>query len=330
MKNGRVAVIIPTYNEERYIADCLQSVFVQDYGSANLDIMVVDGGSLDDTRRIVREIAAREPNVRLIENPRKIQASAFNIGVAASDAPFIVRLDAHAVYAPDYISLCVKHLEENGRYGNVGGRWDIRARRSSLIADANAVLNRMRFGIGGADFRVGGRAGEVDTVPFGAFRRETVEKIGGMNESLPRGEDNEYNARIRAAGYAVYFDPRIVSTYYARPTVGASLRQMYANGVSIGILWMKYRAAVGLRHLVPLLFVCSLVVGGISALFVPFFRYLLLAEIVVYAVADLFSCAVASRRAGWRNMLVLPWLIPMVHISYGIGTFVGIVKSNNR
>lgn len=328
--NRRVAIIIPTYNEERYIADCLQSVFCQNYDPAELDIMVVDGGSRDATCRIVREIAERRPNVRLIENPRKIQSSAFNIGVASSDAPFIVRLDAHAVYAPDYVSLCVKHLTEHERYGNVGGRWDIRARRSTLIADANAVLNRMRFGIGGADFRVGGRAGEVDTVPFGAFRRETVEKVGGMNESLPRGEDNEYNARIHAAGYKIYFDPQIVSTYYARPTVGSSLRQMYANGVSIGILWMKYRAAVGMRHLVPLLFVCSLVLGGILALFFLFFRYLLLAEIVVYAAADLFSCAAASRRAGWRNMLVLPWLIPMIHFAYGIGTFVGIVKSYNR
>ena len=325
--NRKVAVIIPTYNEERYIADSLQSVFDQDYDSSGLYILVVDGGSRDATCRIVREIAARHPNVRLLSNPRKIQSAAFNIGVRSSDAPFIVRLDAHAVYAPDYISRCIKHLIEHPSCGNVGGRWISAPQRPTLIAGANALLNRMRFAIGGAGFRVGGRAKACDTVPFGAFRRETVEQVGDMNESLPRGEDNEYNARIRAAGYTVYFDPQIVSTYYARPTVSSSLRQMYANGVSIGILWMKYRAAVSVRHLIPMLFVSSLVLGAILAPLFPFFRYLLLAEIGIYLLFDLFSCAVASHESGWRNLFVLPWLILLVHLSYGVGTWAGIVKS---
>lgn len=324
--NREVAIVIPTLNEERFIADCLKSIFLQSYPSNLMDIVVVDGGSTDRTREIVSDISRSHTNVRLLDNPGKIQSIAFNIGVKNSSAPIVIRLDAHAWYDSEYVSLCVQHLLENDRYGNVGGRCGIVSQRETVASEANAVLNRMKFGIGGADFRTGNSAGIVDTVPFGAFRREVLRQVGPMNERLARGEDNEFNARIREAGYLIYFDPAIKCRYYARPTFVSSVKQMYANGVSIGNLLVHFHRAVGLRHLIPLLFIMSLMVGAVLSPFSPFVGYLLAAELGLYFLLSILSSVSAGWASGWRVVLYLPVLVLAVHCAYGAGTFVGIFK----
>lgn len=165
----------------------------------------------------------------------------------------------------------LRKSKKDSTRGNVGGKCNILPFNNSVWAKTNAILNHSRFGIGGAAFRVSKEAHNTDSVPFGAFPRKIIEKIGGMREDLPRGEDNEYNSRIRKAGYKIFFDPNIISSYFARPTLGASCKQMYANGNSIGYLCYIDREAIGIRHLVPLLFVVSgLFSIIISVLWSPF------------------------------------------------------------
>lgn len=319
-----VAVVIPTLNEEKFIARCLDSVIAQSYPFAEMDVMVVDGGSKDRTKEIVEEYHEKYPNVRFLNNPGRIQSIAFNIGVKNSDAPYIVRLDAHALYKPYYIEGCIKGLMEDANRGNVGGQWDIQPQNDSLWATTNAILNYSKFGIGGASYRVGAQAGNVDTVPFGSFPRSMVEKIGGMREDLPRGEDNEYNSRIHKSGYDIYFDPQIECVYYARPTLKASCKQMFANGESIGHLFYVDRESVGLRHLVPLLFVLAIIVGGIGSLIWRPIFYIWLAGLGMYFLCDLAASMMAAKKHGWKYFFPLFLMFFLVHISYGVGTIKGV------
>lgn len=319
----KVAVVIPTLNEEKFIARCLDSVISQSYPFADMDVMVVDGGSKDRTKEIVTAYNKKHPNIRLLTNPRRIQSIAFNIGVQNSSAPYIVRLDAHALYKPYYIEGCMKGLEGDPKRGNVGGQWDIQPQNDSLWATTNAILNYSKFGIGGASYRVGAQAGNVDTVPFGSFPRTMIEKIGGMRDDLPRGEDNEFNSRIKKAGYDIYFDPAIECVYYARPTLKASCKQMYANGESIGHLFYVDRESIGLRHLVPLLFVVGIICGVLlSFVWLPFF-FALLAGLCLYFTCDLLASVMAAKEHGWKYLLPLFIMFFCVHISYGWGTIVG-------
>lgn len=319
----KVAVVIPILNEEKFIARCLDSVISQSYPFADIDVMVVDGGSKDRTKEIVTAYNKKHPNIRLLTNPRRIQSIAFNIGVQNSSAPYIVRLDAHALYKPYYIEGCMKGLEGDPKRGNVGGQWDIQPQNDSLWATTNAILNYSKFGIGGASYRVGAQAGNVDTVPFGSFPRTMIEKIGGMRDDLPRGEDNEFNSRIKKAGYDIYFDPAIECVYYARPTLKASCKQMYANGESIGHLFYVDRESIGLRHLVPLLFVVGIICGVLlSFVWLPFF-FALLAGLCLYFTCDLLASVMAAKEHGWKYLLPLFIMFFCVHISYGWGTIVG-------
>ena len=319
----KTAVIIPTLNEEKFIARCLDSVICQSYPFEDMDVMVIDGGSKDRTIEIVQEYQKKYSNIRVLNNPGRIQSIAFNIGIQSSTAPYIVRLDAHALYKPYYIEGCIKGLEGDSKRGNVGGQWDIQPQNDSLWAITNAILNYSKFGIGGASYRIGAKAGDVDTVPFGSFPRTMIEKIGGMRDDLPRGEDNEFNSRIKRAGYSIYFDPAIECIYYARPTLKASCRQMYANGESIGHLFYVDRDSIGLRHMIPLIFVVGIIGGTIlSLVFFPFI-YLLLAGLCLYFLCDFVASLLAAKEHGWKFLLPLFVMFFCVHFSYGWGTIVG-------
>ena len=326
----QIAVIIPTLNEEKYIEKCIQSIIEQSFPFDRMDVLVVDGGSKDNTKSIVSEMQKEWTNIRLLDNPKKIQSVAFNIGVANSSAPYVIRLDAHAFYKPYYIEGCIKGLQEDSKRGNVGGQWDIQPQNESLWATANAILNYSKFGIGGATYRIGAKAGNVDTVPFGAFPRKMIEEIGGMREDLPRGEDNEFNSRIKKAGYSIYFDPRIECVYYARPTLKASCKQMFANGESIGHLFYVDRESIGLRHLIPLLFVLYLVVGFVASLMCKPLLYLYFAGIALYIVCDLFASIIAGKKHGWKYVYPLFVMFFCVHVSYGVGTIKGLLAGMEK
>lgn len=323
--NYKVAIVIPTLNEERFISRCLNSIIKQTYEFEKMDVMIIDGGSKDNTKDIVAEYQKSHQNIRFIENTKKIQSVAFNIGIKNSTAPYIIRLDAHAEYDSEYIYLCIKNLKDDKKRGNVGGRCNILPFNQSIWAQTNAILNHSRFGIGGAAFRVSNEAHNTDSVPFGAFPRKVIDQIGGMREDLPRGEDNEYNSRIRKAGYKIFFDPNIISSYFARPTLGASCKQMYANGNSIGYLYYIDREAIGIRHLVPLLFVVSgLFSIIISVLWSPF-CYVFCGGLALYLIADAIA-SIMGAKDNVKCTLPLFILFFCVHVSYGIGTIAGLIK----
>ena len=323
----KVAIVIPTLNEERFICGVIESVISQSYPFCDIDLMIVDGGSTDKTCSIVNEFSAQYGNIRLINNPKRIQSAAFNIAVANSFAPIIIRMDAHALYDIDYVRRCVQRLQSVPNVGNVGGCWRVLPGADTFVGNANAILNQVRFGIGGASFRVGAEAGDVDTVPFGAFYRDVVDKVGYMREDLPRGEDNEYNSRIRKAGYRIFFDPAIICTYYARATLKASCWQMYKNGLSIGNLLHIAPEAVGLRHLVPGIFVATLLLSIILSIFFQVFCMAFTIVLGFYLIADLIASLSASARFGFRYLIILPLLFFCIHISYGCGTIVGLLKN---
>jgi glycosyltransferase involved in cell wall biosynthesis len=320
-----ISIIIPTLNEEKFIASCLDSVLKQTYPSENMDIMVIDGGSTDKTQEIVEAYHTLYDNIRLIHNPGKIQSIAFNLGVKQSTAPYIIRLDAHVTYDMNYIANCINGLKHNEKIGNIGGVCKIQPVNASLWAVTNAILNQSKFGIGGATFRIGGEAGEVDTVPFGCFPRKVIETVGGMREDLARGEDNEYNSRIKKAGYIIYFDPAIVSTYYSRPTLRTSCKQMFANGESIGNLLYIDKSAIGIRHFIPLLFVLYIILIGALSMASKYILCLYLCGIGLYFVCDILASFYASFKYGIKYFIPLFLMFFCVHISYGLGTIKGII-----
>ena len=212
-----VSIVMPVYNEERYIESCIASLLQQDFPKETDGVDFVDGGSSDDTVPIIKHYMNKHPElIKLYDNPNKTVPYAMNIGIKASVGKYIIRLDAHSEYAKDYISKCVYYLE-NTDADNVGGV--VETKGKGYMGKAIALMLSSKFGVGNSQFRTNGKGGYVDTVPFGAFRREVFEKYGLYNEKLTRNQDNELNYRIRKNGGKIYMAKDIKVTYYCRDTI---------------------------------------------------------------------------------------------------------------
>lgn len=317
-----VSVVIPCYNEEEAIGQVLEALADQSYPLSRLEVLVVDGMSTDATRMQIAGFRARRPDlsVRVIDNPRRAIPTAMNLGIAQARGEYVVRMDAHARPSPDYVARCVALLQA-GAGDNVGGRWLIEPGADTHLAKAIALAVSHPFGIGDALYRYAQRAAYVDTVPFGAFRRDLFERVGVYDEQLLSNEDYDLNYRIRKAGGRIFFSPDIHCTYYARRTLGALARQYFRYGWWKVRMLRKYPAAIRWRQLVPPAFVAGLLGLGVLAGLVPGMGWAWLALVAVYLlISGSVALRLARRRgAGWR---VAAWLLAAfatIHLSWGIG-----------
>ena len=159
----KVSLVIPVLNEEKYIGRMLASVEAQDYPKHLVEMICVDGMSTDQTRKLIEESDLNQQmDIRLLDNPKRFIPHALNIGIQASSGEYIIRLDAHSEYYPDYISKCVQTLNEVDA-DNVGGL--VLTESDGYVGEAIALVLSSRFGVGNAKFRIGGGAGYTQTVP---------------------------------------------------------------------------------------------------------------------------------------------------------------------
>ncbi len=218
MSIPKISIIVPCYNEQDTIYLLLESLLEQTYPQQEMEVVIVDGMSTDRTREQIAAFQGAHPqlNIQIVDNPKRTIPAALNRAIEAAQGEMIVRLDAHSMPRPDYVARSVEALEA-GLGENVGGVWEIRPGGQGRLARAIAVAAAHPLGAGDARYRVGGQASAVDTVPFGAFRRELVDRIGYFDETLPINEDYEFNVRARQAGAIIWLDPAIRSVNFQYP-----------------------------------------------------------------------------------------------------------------
>jgi glycosyltransferase involved in cell wall biosynthesis len=322
-------VIVPCYNEVGTIGGLLASIEAQTFGPARLEVILSDGGSTDGTREVIGRAAATSAplSVRLVDNPDRSIPAALNRAIAAAGGPIVVRLDAHAVPAPDYIARCVQVLAETAA-ANVGGMWEIRPGAAGWVARSIAAAVAHRLGAGDAGYRAGAQAGPVDTVPFGAFDRRWLQRVGAFNENLLTNEDYEYNYRIRQAGGLVWLDPSIRCVYFARPTLPALARQYWRYGFWKAHMLTRFPRSLRWRQAIPPLFVGALLGLLIACAFWPVAAVGLASLLLVY-LAVLFGAAILqSARGGDKSLAIgLPAAWMTVHFCWGTGFLAGWVAA---
>ncbi|MCL1789761.1 MAG: glycosyltransferase family 2 protein [Peptococcaceae bacterium] len=321
-RNVTASVIIPIRNEERYIESCIESLLQQDYPAEQMELLFIDGCSTDKTCEIVQQYSEKYPHLHLLSNPDKTAPYALNIGIRASRGCYVVMMGAHSMYANNYISKCIACLERTGAE-NVGGVAQTQGR--GFWGEAIALMQSTKFGVGNAAYRVGAEDGYVDTVPFGAFRRETFERFGYYDVRLTRNQDNEMNYRIRKNGGRNFLSNDIVFTYFCRDSISRMMKNGFLNGKWGVITSFLCPGSMSLRHYIPFLFVSSLLVLGLAILILPqpFWGYLLLAEVMCYSLLDLGYSLKLSVKNGFKYFLALIILYPFFHISYGVGSLAG-------
>jgi len=326
MEESGISIIIPCRNEGKFIRQCLDSVIAQDYPKGKLEVLVVDGLSQDNTRQIVERYAGQYPFIKLLENPKKVIPTAMNIGIRSAKADIVMKIDAHTVYEKDYIAKCVKYLNEYSA-DNVGGLAIAVPRNGTLVAKAIVISLSHPFGVGNSYFRVGlNQPRWADTAFSGCYRREVFERIGLYNENIARSEDVDANSRLRRAGGKILLVPEIKAYYYARSRFREFIAHNFDNGV-----WITYplkfgRVLFSWRHLVPLIFVSSLIATALLSFSVVAFFWLFLFIAGCYVLANLyFSFRIAIRERSLKYLCLMPIVFVMLHVGYGLGSIWGLL-----
>ena len=324
----RVSIIVPCYNEQATIRQLLEAIYHQTYPRAEMDVVIADGFSTDATREKIAAFQREYPDlaIRVVENTARTIPSAVNCALKASHGETIVRMDAHSRPYPDYVERCLSALEA-GLGDNVGGVWQIEPGGKSWMAASIAVAAGHRLGVGDAGYRVGAQASAVDTVPFGAFRRALIDKVGPFDETLLANEDYEFNARIRQSGGRVWLDPQIVTVYYARSTLRELARQYWRYGYWKFRMLRRYPDTLRWRQALPPVFVASLI-GLLLFVWWPPAAWLLALELIIY-VAVLFLASVLSslRQRKLYLLIGLPLSIATMHLAWGSGFLWSILMS---
>ena len=328
MNTNIVSVICPIYNEEKYIAKCIDSILSQDYPQDSIEVLFIDGMSTDNTRNIVSEYSGKHRQIHLLDNPHRIVPYAMNIGIKAATGDVIVRLDGHAEYPSDYISSSVHYLDTLPEAENVGGICITLPCNDSNTAYAIAIALSHPFGMGNSLFRTGAKdIHKVDTVPFGCFHKSLFERIGKYDTELTRNEDDELNGRIIKNGGSIYLIPELKIKYYSRDKISKVRRMFYQYGLYKPLVNKKLGSPATARQFVPLLFLLGIVLGGILSVFSIYIMYTYFAVLALYLAIGLFiGCKYAVKYRRPMLTLLMPYVFANVHLSYGYGYLRGIYK----
>lgn len=318
-----VTVVVPMRNEECRIGSCLDSILANDFPKDQLEILVVDGMSSDRSPAIVADRAARFPCIRILKNEDKIVSCGLNVGIRQARGQVIIIMGAHCKYPGNYISTCIDELAKT-RADVVGGTLNTRPGADTLIGHAIALMTQHPFGVGRSAFRTGDAGKEVDTVPYGAYRRDLFERVGLFNAHLVRNQDFEFNARVRKAGGKLFLSRDLEVVYYNVPDFKRLAAQAFRNGFWLSEMWCVSPVSFRMRHAIPLIFVVVLLA---SALLAPFFTWAMAVATVTlsaYGLAGTMAAGQIAHRAGGRLFFPLIGLFFTHHFLYGLGTLIGL------
>jgi succinoglycan biosynthesis protein ExoA len=314
-----VSIIVPCFNEQATIQQMLQAVYEQQFPREEIEVVIADGRSTDSSLIKIKDYQETHPELKIIivDNEKRVIPSGLNAALNAASGEYVIRLDGHSIPEPEYVSKCVRCLQD-GKGDNVGGAWEIKPRGKSWQARSVAMAASHPLGVGDAHYRIGGKAQSVDTVPFGAYRRETIVRLGMYNESLLTNEDYELNTRIRKIGGIIWFDPDIRSVYLAAPNFNALVKQYFRYGFWKARMLRLHPKALRWRQALPPLFVLGLIfLLGLGFLWRPFWIMLMSIGLCYSMILLATGVLVAFQKKDASLMLGVPIAIMTMHFAWG-------------
>jgi glycosyltransferase involved in cell wall biosynthesis len=322
-----VSIIIPCFNEGKYIRTLLDNILHQDYPVSRLEVFLIDGMSHDNTREIIEEYHQQHPYIQLFLNEKRFVPFALNLGIKKSRGDVVIRMDAHSAYPPDYCSILVRHLIEL-EADNVGGTWITKPGNDSAKANAIAVALSSVFGVGDSHYRLGVKdIRKVDTVPFGCFPKSVFERIGLFDEEPLRNQDDEFNGRIIEHGGSIYLIPNVAITYFARQEISSLVKMFFQYAFFKPLVNRKLKSPATIRQFIPPLFVLFLLAGWLPALAYPALFLFYAGGVGFYLMINvIFTVKSAWNQRKWYLLLYLPFIFLLQHMSYGIGYLAGFIN----
>lgn len=316
-----ISVVIPCRNEEEYIIPCIQSVLANEYPSEKIEILVCDGLSNDGTVTLLKEFSQQYKNVKVLHNEKLTTPYALNMGIENSSGEIIFILGAHAEMQNNYLITCVNLLKEKSDVWCCGGV--LKNESKDKLSEIISLAMTSPFGVGSAHFRTGAKEGYVDTVAFGAYRREIFSLIGLFDNELTRNQDDEFNFRLLKGGKKIWLSSATSIKYFVRGSWRKLWKQYFQYGYWKVFVNKKYKTVTTIRQLVPCLFLLFLITGFIICVFIPslFLPYILVN--IIYLIIGFVFALQKSKNIISVFSILFTFLI--LHLSYGGGYLSGII-----
>ncbi len=307
-----VLAVIPALNEARHIEACIRSLMAGHPDLRRVPLTVADGGSTDDTVAIVTGLMGEFPNIRVLHNPKRLQAAALNLAARDHAGPgtrILVRCDAHSIYPENFILDVAEALVEKGADSLVV---PMDAVGETCFEKGNAWIVDTPLGSGGSAHRGGKVSRWVDHGHHAGFDLDWFQRLGGYDETFPQNEDAEYDARLGKAGGRIYLDASIRIKYVPRGSVSKLWKQYVGYGRGRARNMRKHGIKLKLRHTAPNLALIGIVAGLLAslvywpALILPFgYASLLAAASIAVAIRHKSLCglyagiAAGTMHLGW-------------------------------
>lgn len=313
-----VSVLVPVRNEAASIEAAVATMRAQRF-PGRVELLFMDGRSEDGTRQILDRLAREDARIVVLDNPARGIPQALNVGLRHARGRFIARMDAHALYPPDYLATGVRRLEQGGAEYVTGLQLphgvDTWSRRIALAL-------RSPLGVGGAGFRRSStQETETDAGFTGLWRRELLDRLGGWNEAWAVNEDGELAARLREGGGRIVCVPEMAARYVPRRSLGALARQYWRYGQYRAKTCRQHPESLRRSHLLPP--VVTLTLGG--ALVPSRAAAPLRLAASVYGFTLLAETARLARSAGHQAVWA-PLVFAVMHLSWGAGFLVGCAR----
>ena len=318
----RVTVVIPSRNEEDYIEKCITSVLTNNYPKELLSVNVCDGNSTDNTLIILEKLNSKYKNLNILINQKQTTPFALNMGIKATDADIYIIFGAHAKMDKNYIQNCVDTFKVDSKIGCVGGI--IENTYENDTAEIVGLAMSSTFGVGNALFRTGAKNGYVDTVAFGAYKKEVFDQLGYFDENLTRNQDDEFNYRVTSNGFKIYLNNAIKSNYYVRSSYRKLISQYFQYGYWKVVVNTKFKTITSVRQVVPAFFVLFLMFSATISWINPLSQALAIVGISTYILLAIYAALRKTKEI--KKVLLLVYTFFLLHLSYGSGYLKAVIE----
>lgn len=334
----RMTMFVPTYNEETAIVACLETIVAQDYPAELIEVLIVDGRSEDNTlgevRRYVEELRQKTsgpvPDIKIVDNPQRDQASAWNLAMEETTGDVIALVVAHSFLAPDFTSRSIARLQD-GNADVVGGPY--RMVGVGAVGEAIAAAMSSRFGVGQSRYRWGGDVEDIDSLANAVYPVDLLKRFMPFDRSIGKGigQDWDIHFRMREDGVRLGQYSDIKHEFHARSSLSRLWRQQFRYATTkVDVIRKHGLKALRASHFIPLLFVLWIVAGGAAALLAPAFRPVWLAALGLYLACNLSASLFTASKCGLRLLPLLFISFPCMHLSYGLGMLWGLLQGRWR
>ncbi len=276
-------------------------------------IVVADGQSTDRSREIVLQRAQINPNIRLLDNVQQLQSAGINRAVEAfgEGHDWLVRIDAHCGYPPDYVSRLVAVAQEKSATSVVVPMVSVGGNCFQLAA---ATAQNSRLGTGGSAHRHVGSGEWVDHGHHALMAIDLFRAVGGYRADMSHNEDAELDYRLGKAGGRIWLEPSLALDYHPRRSVRTLSSQYFAYGRGRARTLRLHRLRPKARQVLPV----TVPVAAAFATLAP----ISIITVMPFA-AWLFLClgggAVIGFRAGGRCRMLAGVAAAIMHFAWGAG-----------